>query len=141
VTNDEATGSVELTLRIAARPETVWKYWTESARLGEWWGSAELVASPGGVFRAEVPGGPVMTGQYVEIVPYERIVFTFGWEPGSEAPPIPPGSTHVEVTLLADGNDTMLTLRHTEIPRAWTAEHRVGWERVLPALVAAVEQR
>jgi uncharacterized protein YndB with AHSA1/START domain len=33
----------EQTLRIAARPETVWRYWTEPDRMTAWWGqSAEL---------------------------------------------------------------------------------------------------
>ena len=30
------------TLRVAARPETVWRYWTDPDRMREWWGRAML---------------------------------------------------------------------------------------------------
>jgi uncharacterized protein YndB with AHSA1/START domain len=35
-------------------------------------------------------------GQYIEVVPHSRIVFSFGWE-GDEG--VPPGSSTVEITL------------------------------------------
>src|SRR5436309_10818588 len=73
---------VEQTMRIGARPETVWKYWTDPQRMCDWWGAAaELDPRPGGVCRVEMGGGPIMLGEYVEVVPYERLVFSFGWEP------------------------------------------------------------
>ena len=43
-------GIVEETVRIAARPETVWRYWTDPERMCAWWGAAaELDPRPGGV--------------------------------------------------------------------------------------------
>jgi uncharacterized protein YndB with AHSA1/START domain len=76
------TNVVERTVRIGARPETVWKYWTDPQRMCAWWGAAaELEPWPGGVCRVEMGGGPVMVGEYLEFVPYERLVFSFGWEP------------------------------------------------------------
>lgn len=128
---------VEQTMRIAARPETVWRYWTDPARMREWWGAAELDARPGGVYRVEMDGGPVMLGEYLELVPYERVVFSFGWEPTEGAPDIAPGSTRVEVTLLADGTDTIMTLRHLGLPGNVTELHRTGWEHVLARLADA----
>ena len=49
-----------------------------------------------------------MRGEYVELVPHERIVFSFGWDPTDGAPDVAPGSTLVEITLTADGDDTIM---------------------------------
>ena len=129
------TKVVEQTLRISARPETVWRYWTDPQSMCDWWGTAaDLDPRPGGTCRVASGGGPVMRGEFLELVPYERIVFSFGWEPTDGAPAIAPGSTRVEVTLAADDGDTILTLRHTGIPAPLADEHRKGWEHFLPLL-------
>ena len=131
------TSVVEQTLRIRARPETVWRYWTDPERMCAWWSAAaELDARPGGTCRVEMGGGPVMRGEYVELVPHERIVFTFGWEPTDGAPAVPPGSTLVEITLTADGDDTVMALRHSGIPAAHRDEHDSGWAHFLSILAA-----
>ncbi len=102
----------------------MWRYWTDPQRMCDWWGAAaELDPRPGGACRVEMGGGPVMVGEYVELVPHERIVFTFGWEPTDGVPDVAPGSTRVEVTLTADDGDTILTLRHTGLPAAFADEH------------------
>ena len=81
------TNVVEQTIRISASPETVWKYWTDSQRICDWWGAAaELDPRPGGLCRVEMEEGPVMLGEYLEVVPYERLVFSFGWVPTEGAP-------------------------------------------------------
>jgi uncharacterized protein YndB with AHSA1/START domain len=135
---DIETRVVEQTLRIAARPETVWRYWTDPQLMADWWGAAQLDPQPGGTYVVEMEGGPVMRGEYLELVPYERIVFSFGWEPTEGAPPIAPCSTRVEVSLVGHEGDTILTLRHT-LPAADADHHRAGWELYLPRLVAAVQ--
>ena len=95
----------------------MWHFWTDPERMCEWWGTAEeLDARPGGSYVVEMGGGGVMRGEYLELVPYERIVFTFGWENTEGAPDVLAGSTRVEVTLVDDEGDTMMTLRHTGIP-------------------------
>jgi uncharacterized protein YndB with AHSA1/START domain len=130
-------GTIEQKLRIRARPETVWRYWTDPERMCDWWGTAaQLDPRPGGICRVELGGGPVMRGEYVELVPHERIVFTFGWEATDGAPAVAPGSTRVEVTLTPHGDDTILVLRHTGIPAAQRDEHRSGWEHFLAVLAA-----
>ena len=130
---------VEQTLRISARPETVWKYWTDPERLREWWGAADLDPRPGGLCRVEMAGGPVMCGRYLELVPYERLVFTFGYEPSDGVPDIAPGGTRVEVTLTEDAGDTIMILRHAGIPDTFADLHASGWSRHLPMLVTAAE--
>ena len=129
------TAVVEQTLRIRARPETVWRYWTDPRRMGEWLGvAAELEPRPGGGYRVAIGDGPVMRGEFVELAPPSRLVFSFGWEPTEGAPPIAPGSTRVEVLLVEDDGDTLLTLRHTGLPAELTEAHQAGWARFLPVL-------
>ena len=131
---------VEQTVRIKARPETVWKYWTDPQRMCDWWGAAaELDPRPGGVCRVEMGGGPVMRGEYLELVPHERLVFSFGWEPTDGAPAIAPGESMVEVTLIEEAGDTIMTLRHTGIPDAAAEMHASGWSHFLPILATAVD--
>lgn len=135
-----ADGVIEQTLRIQARPETVWRYWTDPERMCDWWGrAAELHPEPGGTCRVEMGdstnAGPVMSGRYLELEPHHRLVFSFGWESSDGAPPeVPPGSTRVEVTLVPDGDDTILTLRHHGLPAQHTAEHGGGWAHFLGIL-------
>ena len=136
------TGMVEQTVRIGARPETVWGFWTDPQRMCEWWGAvADLDPRPGGVCRIEMGGGPVMVGEYLELVPFERLVFSFGWQPTDGAPDIAPGSSRVEVTLIDDDGDTILTLRHTGIPDSVADMHSAGWSHFLALLVAATDER
>jgi uncharacterized protein YndB with AHSA1/START domain len=78
--------------------------------------------------------GGVMRGEFVELIPHQRIVFTFGWEPGGGAPPAPPGSSRVETTLTDDGGDTIMTLRHYELPGSVLSLHRSGWAWFLSIL-------
>ena len=138
---DQDTTTIEQTLRIIARPETVWRYWTDPQRMCDWWGAAaELDPRPGGACKVEMGGGPVMVGEYVELVPHERIVFTFGWEPGDDIPAIAPRSTRVEVTLTADAGDTILTLRHSGLPADNVEEHSAGWGHFLPLLATAAKR-
>ena len=130
---------IEQTVRINARPATVWKYWTDPERLLDWWGAAaELEPLPGGLFRVEMPSGPIMVGEYLELVPYERLVFSFGWEPAENVPAIAPGSSTVEVTLIEEAGDTILTLRHSGIPIGLGDVHSVGWVSAAERLAAAV---
>ncbi|MGW3365323.1 SRPBCC family protein [Streptosporangium canum] len=128
--------TIEQTLHIRARPETVWRFFTDPARLAQWWGTAELDARPGGTLRVAMHEGPrpVMRGQFVELVPYERIVFTFGWEAGPGAPDIRPGASRVEVTLTQDGDGTTLTLHHSGLPAPLEEETSDGWAHMLRRL-------
>ena len=66
-----AEGSIELTLRrwVAARPERVWRAWTDVHELQQWWGpenvrciGAEIDLRVGGRYRIgnELPNGDVI---------------------------------------------------------------------------------
>jgi uncharacterized protein YndB with AHSA1/START domain len=135
---DVETKVIEQTIRIAAAPEIVWQHWVDSERVTAWFGPAALDPRPGGEFRIEMEHGPVMLGEFVELVPHERVVFTFGWQ-GNAPDQVGPGSTRVEITLVPDGDGTVLTLRHTEMPVTHAADHAQGWARCLPILAERAE--
>ena len=128
------TNVVEREVRIAARPETVFSYFIDPAKMVLWKGTdATLDPRPGGVYRVDVTPRDIAVGTYVELVPYRRIVFTWGWE--GENSPIPPGSSIVEIDLIPDGNGTLLRLRHVGLPTEETRSlHAIGWEHYLERL-------
>ncbi|TMD70292.1 MAG: hypothetical protein E6I81_14425 [Chloroflexi bacterium] len=118
--------AIEVEQRINAQPATVFAYLTDPARFVEWMGiGAELDPRPGGIFRLDVDGVHHAAGRFVAVEPPHRVVFTWGWE-GS--PEVAPGSTTVEITLVPDGEGTLLRLRHTDLPtEEQRASHRGGW--------------
>ena len=133
------TVTIEQTVRIAASPATVWTFWTQPERVAEWWGSgAEVVAAPGGVFRVVMDNGVAMRGEFTELDPPHRLAFTFGWEQDLPAGPLPPGSTRVEVTLTPDQDETVLVLRHFDMPVTHAAEHEKGWSFFVGERLVAV---
>jgi len=131
---------VELEVRIAARPDVVYAYFIDPEKMIQWKGiEATLEPRPGGIYRVNVTGQQTASGRYVELLPFERIVFTWG-EEGDESP-VPPGSTTVEVTLRPDGNETVLRLRHLDLPEDQRSSHTEGWGYFLPRLAAVAEGR
>ncbi len=125
---------VVVTQTIAASPETVFSFFTDLDRWTAWQGvGGEVDPRPGGVFKIRMPGDQIASGEFVELVPGRRIVFTWGWE--GDAPPLPPGSTRVVIELEREGDGTRLRLTHSGIAEPPLAEHhRRGWERYLERL-------
>ncbi len=135
------TEVLEHEVRIAAGPETVFAYFTDPAKLVEWMGSEATVdPRPGGAFRlvfqpALLPFENVVLGEFVEVEPYRRIVFTWGWE--LEQLAVPPQSTEVEVSLVPEGGETIVRLVHRRLPAAAVDFHRFGWTHYLARLAVA----
>ena len=127
--------TVTATTRIAAPPEVVFPYFTDPALIITWMGDrANLDPQPGGVFAVDVGTSPAR-GTYVAVEPPARVVFTWGL-PGSET--MPAGSTTVEVILTADGDETVVSLTHYDLPGKHRPGHKKGWDTFLAALPAAV---
>jgi uncharacterized protein YndB with AHSA1/START domain len=124
---------LEVTIHIGARPETVFPYFTDPARYAQWMGnSAALNPVPGGIYRVRMRDGVEAAGEFVEIDPPRRIVFTWGW---TEVYAVAPGSTRVVVTLEAEDGGTRVVLRHYDLPDdELRAHHRKGWEMYLARL-------
>ncbi len=123
-------------IMIDATPETIWPFLTEPDKHVEWEGTvAELDPQPGGTYRVLVAGQHQSAGEYVEVVPREKVVFTFGWE--QEGHPIPPGSTTVEISLHPEGDKTRVRMVHRGLPEDAVGDHTQGWDHYLGRLAVA----
>lgn len=118
--------SLERTVEIRARRAIVFSFFTDSARFARWWGEGSTIEPVvGGPVRIVYPGGSVASGAVTELVPDERIAFTFGYEaPGK---PIPPGGSLVTITLADTPDGTRVVLRHDVTDAATRDEHVQGW--------------
>ena len=118
---------------IDAPPEEVFPYLTSSEKYLLWMGvAAQLDPRPGGHFEVDPNGRDVIFGEFVEVTPPSRIVFTWGWnEPGH---PMPAGSTRVEIELVPQDGGTLLRLRHHGVPNSMREKHDGGWSHYLGRL-------
>lgn len=121
----------ELTIRAPAR--IIYELLTDSDGFAEWMAvEAELQAWPGGLARWRHADGDVCRGQFVELVPDRRIVFTYGWERADVG--IPPGSTTVEIDLVETDGVTTLRLTHRGLSPPAAEAHAIGWGHYLGRL-------
>jgi len=130
---------IERVIDIAASPETVFTLLTDPREYVKWKGRrAELDARSGGVFHVSFKDSAVR-GEYVEVIPNRRVVFTWGWEAPHAA--VGPGGSTVEIDLEPLGQGTRLHLVHRGLPAAELASHTEGWDYFLPRLSTVAEGR
>jgi len=114
----------------------VYEAWINPALLSQWWGPAhypathlEMDVRPGGRWRnclTSVETGEALwqNGAFTEVVPLEKLVFTFVWEEGGER-----GEANTVVITFTDrGSQTLVTLTQRPFQSAHEAEgHGDGW--------------
>jgi uncharacterized protein YndB with AHSA1/START domain len=116
---------LERTVVISAAPETVFRFFTDSARWSSWWGAGSTIdAKPGGKLYIRHPNGVESLGEVLEVRHPERIAFTYGFAGGK---PIPPGSSRVTIRLEPDEAGTRLSLLHEFADAPPRDEHVQGW--------------
>jgi uncharacterized protein YndB with AHSA1/START domain len=127
---------VERRVTIAARRETVFGFFIDSARFAAWWGEGSTIdPRPGGKVHIRYPNGVVAGGEVLEIRPAEHVAFTFGYATGD---PLPIGSSRVSIRLEDHPRGTLVRLRH-ELPTASAAEvHVQGWRYQLSVFAHVV---
>ena len=127
---------VDREVRISASPETIFPFLIDPEKIVRWKGTeAMLDPRPGGIYRVNVAGKYMARGEFVEVSPHSKVVFTWGWEGNDD---VPPGSSTVEVSLIPDGDDTIVRLRHTDLPsQESAAEHTKGWDHYMARLATA----
>lgn len=126
--------------RVFDAPRTLlWSAWTKPEMIVRWLGPVTWPAIShtsdfriGGRWSATLQsttgqGTYEQSGVYLEIVPEERLVFTFKWADGHEDGT--PVDTQVTVVLSdRPGGRTLLEFTHAELKSALSAErHRYGW--------------
>lgn len=128
---------LEREVMIDAKPETIFPLLVDADGMTRWMGTeATIEAEAGGAFRVLVAGEYPAVGEFVEVVPNEKVVFTWGWE--TEDIPITPGSTAVEISLHPEGDKTLVRLTHRDLPdENAVEEHTHGWDHYLGRLATA----
>jgi uncharacterized protein YndB with AHSA1/START domain len=116
---------LDRTLLIRARRETVFRFFTDSARWASWWGEGSSIdPRPGGVVVIRYPGAVEARGEIVEIAAPERLTFTYGYATGT---PISPGASIVTIRLEQIDAGTRIHLTHAFSDAAVRDEHVQGW--------------
>lgn len=129
-------GFIEMSIDIAARPETVFTFFTDPARFAQWMGkSSTIEARTGGKLRVLYPNGDAAEGELVELSPFERIVFTWGYINLKQG--LPPGTSTVICTLQPIATGTRLTVRHEGLPTQPLRDgHVQGWRYYFGVMAA-----
>lgn len=132
--------SLTLKKRINAAPAKVFAAWTDPALITQWFSPqsgpferAEIDLRIDGrfdiAFRADNGELFNVRGTYREIVPNEKLVFTWAWISTPER------QSQVTISLKPDGAGTMLTLHHEQFfDEAARDGHRRGWTGSLDKL-------
>jgi uncharacterized protein YndB with AHSA1/START domain len=136
--------SVTLKRKLSAPAEKVFAAWTDPEKIVRWFGPketkdgsvrAEMDVRKGGKYRISfntLDGDyHQVGGTYLEVVPNEKLVFSWAWHSTPER------ESRVTVTLKQDGDTTMLTLLHERFfDEKARAGHERGWTGTLEKLEA-----
>lgn len=130
-----ARPSLTLKRRLNAAREKVYAAWTDPEKLAQWFGPSEVKAGSvqaeidlrvGGRYRisfsSEQGEYHEVSGVYREVVPHERLVFTWAWYSTPER------ELQILVTLKPDGEGTLLTFHQEQLfDEAARDGHERGW--------------
>ncbi len=136
---DVETGTIRRSVFIAAEQAVVFAFLTEPDKLARWMGSqSELDLRPGGLYLLKVNDQSTAQGEFEEVTPNSRIVYSFGWQEDAMAFGMTPGSTRVEIDLTPVPGGTQLHFVHSGLPSAAAvAAHGEGWDHYLARLAIA----
>jgi uncharacterized protein YndB with AHSA1/START domain len=138
----EAFTKLSLTIkrRLRAPPAKVYRAWTHPQKMIRWWAPeqaetlrAEADARVGGRYRIVMRTADgeehSVSGVYREVIPNEKLVFTWAWRS------MPERESLVTVLIKSDGDGSFLTLSHEQFfDEAARDAHRSGWTGVLDKL-------
>ena len=139
--------SLTLKRHIKAPPAKVFAAWTQAEQIVRWFGPHEIVLDTvnatldvrvGGKYRASFKSVDgeyhEVGGTYREVVPDQRLQFTWAWHTTPERESL------VTITMVPDGAGTMLTLHQEQFFDQKAADgHKHGWTGTLEKLAAIFE--
>ena len=139
--------SVTLQRRINVPPAKVYAAWTRPEMIVQWFGpsdarqdsvKAEMDVRSGGRFTISFIHGngelSKVSGVYKDVVPNEKLVFSWAWYTTAER------VSQVTVTTKADGDGTLLTLKHEQLfDEKARDNHALGWSGTLEKLAAYLQ--
>ena len=136
--------SLTIKRRFKAAPAKVFAAWTDPQKMIRWMGppsiircEAETDLRVGGSYHIKmvVPDDTHdVSGVYREIVPNEKVVFTWAWKTTPERESL------VTVTIKPDGDGSLMTLQHEQFfDEAARDNHNRGWTEIMDRLAQFVE--
>ena len=160
MTEETELNAVVLERHLDAPAEVIWDLWTDPQHFAQWYGpdgatipSASMDVRVGGrrhvSMEVTTPNGPMrmwFTGEFLEVVPHERLVYTeaISDEDGNVLPPeaagMPPGHavvTEVRVELREKDGVTTMTVTHEGVPA--NSPGAAGWSMALGKLERLVK--
>ena len=137
-----AQPSLTLARRLKASPAKVFAAWTDPEKIIHWFGPAHTIDGSvdaqmdvrvGGSFRVRFKTDDgeqhEVGGKYLEVLPNERLVFSWAWHS------MPERQSQVTVILKPEGDMTFLTLTHEKFfDEAARDGHKRGWTGTLDKL-------
>ncbi|HEY1309844.1 MAG TPA: SRPBCC domain-containing protein [Pseudolabrys sp.] len=132
--------SLTIKRRFNATPEKVFAAWTDPEKVKRWMGPGEVKAlsvesdpRTGGRYRwlMQAPNGEQhdVGGAYREVIPNEKLVFTWAWKSTPERESL------VTVLIKPDGQGSLMTLTHEQFFDDEARDrHNQGWEGAMPKL-------
>jgi uncharacterized protein YndB with AHSA1/START domain len=142
-----STNTVRLHCVLAAKPEKVYRAFLDAEAMAKWLPPSgftckvhHMSASVGGTFRMSFKNfttgnGHSFGGEYLELVPHERIRYTDQFDD-----PNLPGIIHVTVVLKAVSVGTEINIEQSGLPTVIPLEAcYLGWQQSLCQLAELVE--
>jgi uncharacterized protein YndB with AHSA1/START domain len=158
MTDSKPTDAVVIERSFDAPVDLIWKLWTDPEHFKAWYGPdgasipvAKLDVRVGGhrlvCMEVQTPNGPMQmwfTGEYLEVVENQRLVYTEAMsdEHGNisideSAPPGHPQTTEVRVELEDLGGRTRMVMTHVGIPA--DSPGAAGWTMAFAKLASYVD--
>lgn len=114
--------------------DATWRALTDPVLVERWFARATPIGAAGDPYTLDF-GGDIMRGAILEVVPAERLVYSWGWSETA-----PDARTRVTWALDAGENGTLVTLTHDGWADAGLGaherdEHAAHWEEYVAALV------
>jgi uncharacterized protein YndB with AHSA1/START domain len=136
-----ARPSLTITRRLNAAPEKVYAAWADPQRLVQWFGpaaveegsvKADIDLRVGGRYRISFSANGnynEVGGVYREVVPSERLVFSWAWHS------TPDRESLVTISIKPEGSGTLLIFNHAQFVDTKARDnHERGWTEFLGKL-------
>ena len=137
--------SLTINRRFKSSPEKVFAAWTKPEKVARWFGpqgvrdvSAEIDLRVGGRYMIVGFTGESdrhqVGGVYREVVPNQRLVFSWAWHSTPEREPL------VTISMKPEGSGTLLTFLHEQFADTTARDnHERGWVELLAKLESYLE--
>ena len=127
----DGSGVVRIEDRYDTHIDDLWSAFTDPGRLARWYGRVDGDLRPGGQFRLYIESAGIdATGRVEACEPPRRLLVTTRETDESyrKGQGVPPFDQVTEVTLTADGDQTILVIEVRGMPLDTVAAYGAGWQ-------------